>query len=163
MMNPQKHGTAKSRNGCRDSVVDRIVRSYNLLSQGVNPTFLAKMNLTTAQMKVLVLFADKKKYSMGELSALYAVSVSTMTSMVDRLCLNGMLKREQDPTDRRIVMVGLTLKGRRATERLMNARREILENFLKTLAPEEVKRFDKAMHDAAYFLSRAREIIRSRN
>lgn len=144
-------------------MADRIVRSYNLLSQGVNPSFLAKMNLTTAQMKVLALFADKKKYSMGELSALYSVSVSTMTSMVDRLCLNGILKREQDRRDRRIVLVSLTAKGRRATDRLVHARREILENFLKTLNLDEVKRFDKAMRDAAYFLSRARETIRSRN
>jgi hypothetical protein len=34
-----------------------------------------------------------------------------------------------------------------------------LESFLYTLDEDEVKRFDRAMNDAAYFLGRARENI----
>ena len=141
--------------------IDRIVKAYNLVSQGLNPSFLTKMSLTTAQMKVLFLFEDNKKFSMGELSSLYAVSVSTMTSMVDRLFQNGMLKREQDINDRRIVLVSLTAKGRKVLTKLVDSRREVLEGFLHTIDRDEVKRFDHAMHDAAYFLGRARENIRA--
>ena len=143
------------------AVVDNMVRAYNLVSQGINPAFLAKMSLTTAQMKVLLLYQDRGKLSMGELSALYSVSVSTMTSMVDRLSLNGMLKREPDSSDRRIVLVSLTAKGKKVLTRLVNARREVLESFLYTLDEKEVKRFNRAMNDAAYFLGRARENIRT--
>ena len=142
------------------AVVNRIVKAYNLISQGINPSFLAKMSLTTSQMKVLLLFEEEKKFSMGELSALYSVSVSTMTSMVDRLFQNGILKREQDRNDRRIVLVSLTSKGKKVLIRLVDARREFLESFLYTLDENEVNRFNRAMNDAAYFLGRARENIR---
>jgi DNA-binding MarR family transcriptional regulator len=145
----------------RPEVVDSIVKAYNRISQGINPSFLAKMSLTIAQMKVLFLFEDNKKFSMSELSSLYSVSVSTMTSMVDRLFQNGMLKREQDENDRRIVLVSLTAKGRKVLTKLVDARREVLESFLYTLDEDEVKRFDRAMNDAAYFLGRARENIRT--
>jgi DNA-binding MarR family transcriptional regulator len=143
----------------RSEVVDSIVKAYNRISQGINPSFLAKMSLTIAQMKALFLFEDNNKFSMSELSALYSVSVSTMTSMVDRLFQNGMLKREQDINDRRIVLVSLTAKGRKVLTKLIDARREVLESFLYTLDEDEVKRFDRAMNDAAYFLGRARENI----
>jgi DNA-binding MarR family transcriptional regulator len=143
----------------RSEVVDSIVKAYNRISQGINPSFLAKMSLTIAQMKALFLFEDNNKFSMSELSSLYSVSVSTMTSMVDRLFQNGMLKREQDINDRRIVLVSLTAKGRKVLTKLIDARREVLESFLYTLDEDEVKRFDRAMNDAAYFLGRARENI----
>ena len=145
----------------RLEVADRIVKAYNLISQGINPSFLAKMSLTTSQMKVLLLFEEDKKFSMGELSALYSVSVSTMTSMVDRMTQNNMLKREQDRNDRRIVLVSLTSKGKKVLNRLLYARRKVLESFLYTLNENEVKRFSRAMNDAAHFLNRARENIRT--
>lgn len=145
----------------QDKTIDRIVKSYNLVSQGINPPFLAKMNLTIAQMKVLLLFEDRGKFSMGELSTLYSVSVSTMTSMVDRLFHNGMLKREQDENDRRIVRVSLTAKGEKILTKLVDSRRKVLEGFLYSLDKDEVKRFDLAMNDAAYFLSRARENMKN--
>ena len=141
--------------------IDRIVKAYNLVSQGLNPSFLTKMSLTTAQMKVLFLFEDSNKFTMGELSSLYSVSVSTMTSMVDRLFQNGMLKREQDKNDRRIVLVSLTAKGRKVLTKLVDSRREVLGGFLYTLDKDEVERFSRAMNDAAYFLGRAREDIRT--
>ena len=142
-------------------IVDRIVKAYNLISQGINPSFLEKMSLTTSQMKVLLLFEEEKQFSMGELSALYSVSVSTMTSMVDRMTQNNMLKRDQDRNDRRIVLVSLTSKGKKVLTRLVNARREVLESFLYTLDENEVKCFSRAMNNAAHFLSRARENIRT--
>ncbi len=131
------------------------------MSQGLNPPFLTKMSLTTAQMKVLLLFEDQEKFAMGELSSLYSVSVSTMTSMVDRLFQNGMLKREQDENDRRIVRVSLTSKGKKILKKLVDSRREVLEGFLYSLDKDEVKRFDLAMNDAAHFLARARENMKN--
>ncbi len=145
----------------RRSTVDNIVKAYNQVSQGLNPSFLSKMSLTMAQMKVLFLFEDKNKLSMGELSALYSVSVSTMTSMVGRLFHNGILKREQDENDRRIVRVSLTSKGVKILMELIDGRRKVLERFLYTLDKDEVKRFDLAMNDAAHFLSRARENMKN--
>ena len=151
----------KKKEKTQPAVVDRIVKAYNLISQGINPSFLTKMSLTTSQMKVLLLFEEEKKFSMGELSVLYSVSLSTMTSMVDRLFQNGILKRERDRTDRRIVLVSLTSKGKKVLTRLVDVRREVLESFLYTLDENEVKRFNRAMNDAAYFLGRARENIRT--
>ena len=151
----------KKREKSQPTIADRIVKAYNLISQGINPSFLAKMSLTTSQMKVLLLFEEEKKFSMSELSKLYSVSVSTMTSMVDRMTQNNMLKREHNLNDRRVVMVSLTAKGKKVLTRLLNARRDVLESFLYTLDENEVKRFSRAMNDAAHFLSRARENIRT--
>ena len=161
MKKPNVHEGQNEKEKSETAVVDSIVKAYNLVSQGLNPAFLAKMNLTTAQMKVLILFEDNNRFSMGELSSLYSVSVSTMTSMVGRLFQSGMLRRDPDENDRRIVLVSLTAKGKRVLTRLVNARREVLGKFLVTLDRDEVKRFDRAMNDAAYFLNRARENIRT--
>ena len=146
-----------------DREIDTIVSAYDAMSHAINPLVRLKLgiDLTLAQFKVLMGFELQGRYTMTDLRRENAVTVSTMTSMVDRMTQNNMLKREQDRNDRRIVLVSLTSKGKKVLNRLLYARRKVLESFLYTLDENEVKRFSRAMNDAAYFLSRAREEIRT--
>ncbi|MCP4714096.1 MAG: MarR family transcriptional regulator [Deltaproteobacteria bacterium] len=141
--------------GC-DATVTRILSAYNVISRSINPARLVRVNLTSSQIKVLFGFAGNESFSMGALSQLHGVSVSTMTSMVDRLIQNGLLKREKDETDRRVVRVCLSARGRKAVGQLMQARREALEAFLVKLDDGERGRFLASIEDVAYFLKKAR-------
>ena len=146
-----------------DREIDTIVSAYDAMSHAINPLVRLKLgiDLTLAQFKVLMGFELQGRYTMTDLRRENAVTVSTMTSMVDRMTQNNMLKREQDRNDRRIVLVSLTSKGKKVLNRLLYARRKVLESFLYTLNENEVKRFSRAMNDAAHFLNRARENIRT--
>jgi len=90
------------------------------------------------------------------------VSVSTMTSMVDRLLLNRLLKRDRDMSDRRVVRVMLTDKGKKAVQHLMEVRKEALQEFLRELNDEEIDRFLSSIEIVALVLSQAKKRVLSR-
>jgi DNA-binding MarR family transcriptional regulator len=61
------------------------------------------------------------------------VTSGTMTNRVDRLAARGLVQRSPDPADRRGVLVGLTVAGRRtvdaAFEELLRRERALLESL----------------------------------
>ena len=57
-----------------------------------------EIDLTTSQLKVLFLLYSAECASMGQLAASLAVTLSTVTGIVDRLVEHQMVVREEDPT-----------------------------------------------------------------
>jgi DNA-binding MarR family transcriptional regulator len=139
-----------------DALGNRIFQAYNEISKTINPSQLIKVDLTSSQIKVIVSFYHQKTFTMAELSKTHGVSFSTMTSMVDRLLQNGLLERQRDEVDRRIVLVRLSAKGKKMVDYLMKARRQNLEKFLCELTQDEVREFVKSIENVARHLSRAK-------
>ena len=135
---------------------DRIAEAYNVISRSINPRQMLNIQLTTPQVKVLMGFAEQELLSMGSLSRLHGVSVSTMTSVVGRLIEAKLLRREAHATDRRIVQIGLTERGRKITADLLTARRQALKRFLARLSAAEAKKFVSSIEYVAQCLSMAR-------
>ena len=70
-------------------IVERIVSAYNVISKSINPANLYKIELTSAQIKVLATFIERDCYTMTALSQLLSVALPTMTAMIDRLIQIG--------------------------------------------------------------------------
>ena len=141
--------------GLDDSII-RIVNAYNEISKCINPVQLIRVDLTTSQIKVLMSFFDRDNFTMTELSRSHFVSVSTMTSMVDRLIHNGFLERQKDENDRRIVRVFLTSYGKKTVRNLIKIRRKELEKFFLKLGQRERGQFVRSIESVAHYLSTAR-------
>jgi len=135
---------------------DRIAAAYNVISRSINPRQMLNIQLTTPQIKVLMGFAEQELLSMGSLSRLHGVSVSTMTSVVSRLIEAKLLRREAHATDRRIVQIGLTEQGRKITADLFKARHQALKRFLARLSASEARKFVSSIEYVAQCLSKAR-------
>jgi len=135
----------------------RIFAAYNEISKSINPAQLLKVSLTSSQIKVLSTFFDHDVFTMTELSRVNGVSVSTMTSMVDRLIQGGLLERQRDDADRRIVLVGLSAAGKKMLDHLTKVRRRELEKFLVKLTPGEVREFRDSIETVARYLAQAKK------
>lgn len=94
--------------------VERAVAAYETLMHRVAsahaPEFLA-VGVTMSQAKVLYLIQAEPGLRMSELSARLGVSLSTVSGVVDRLVDQGFLTRQDDPADRRQVMLRITDAG----------------------------------------------------
>ncbi len=134
----------------------RIVNAYNVISKCINPVYLAKVDLTSSQVKVLMSFSETKSYSMTELSRAHFVSISTMTSMVDRLIQSRLLQRQQDTADRRVVRISLTKEGEKILQHLIKVRKQELEKFFQSLSDGEKDQFVQSIENVAYYLSSAK-------
>jgi DNA-binding MarR family transcriptional regulator len=64
---------------------------------------------------------------------------STMTSLADRLERGGYVRRQPHPTNRRVIVLELTPKGRRAFQGELDFYRELIDRTLSPLG-EEAKR-----------------------
>jgi DNA-binding MarR family transcriptional regulator len=67
--------------------------------------------------------------------------ISTVSSALDRLEESGLVKRTRTATDRRMVCVELTSRGKRLADRLRDAHVLNCRNMLLRLTPEERDQF----------------------
>jgi DNA-binding MarR family transcriptional regulator len=131
--------------------------SYNDISRSVNPKGLLKIDLTTAQIKLLTCFSDNTQHTMSELSKKLAVSLPTITAMVNRLEHSKMVRRERDSNDRRVVKVSLTRTGYRELTRLVSIREKEMERILMKLTEDEMRNFLVSIETVARLLTKARQ------
>lgn len=94
-------------------------------------------DLTLEQFQTLRALSASDRLSIGALSALLRVDMSTMSRNVTVLERNGYLLRARSAEDARVVRVRLTAKGRRALESLRCDERDVLEDVFQRLpAPQ---------------------------
>jgi DNA-binding MarR family transcriptional regulator len=139
------------------TLIKRIMFSYNDISRSINPKGLLKIDLTTAQIKLLTCFSDIDHHTMSELSKKLSVSLPTITAMVNRLEISNMVRRERDNNDRRVVKVSLTRSGRRELTRLVSIREKEMERILMNLTEDEMRNFLLSIEAVARLLAKARQ------
>lgn len=82
---------------------------------------------------------------LGELAERVKCVRSNMTQLVDRLEADGLVKRTNDPADRRVVRAELTPVGR---ERAQNASRlvsQVESDFISSLSKEDREAIDRIL------------------
>ena len=87
-------------------------------------------DITIPQIKALVLLEQKEPLRMGVIADRLGITLSAMTSIVDRLVEKNLVERGSDPHDRRVVLCKLTDQGREEMRRFWRVGRE---KMLKTL------------------------------
>src|SRR5205814_10135014 len=104
----------------------RIASCYNLLMREARNRISDRWSLTLPQFDVLAELAraDDRGFTFIELSRLLLVTSGNLTGIVDRLEARHLVRREADPTDRRIIRVNLTDKGRTLTDEILPRHRE---------------------------------------
>ena len=101
--------------------------------------------VTPEQFGVLTQIEDRSSVSMSELAAARNVALNTTTSLVDRLVAAGLVERQSDPADRRVVRVAMTSRGRLLVARLRLVRRATVRRLLDELGDEEIDRVVAAL------------------
>jgi len=82
---------------------------------------MEKVDIPPAQMSTIMVLADQRQRTVGELSTEMRVSAPTVTGIIDRLQRSGLVKRQRDIKDRRVVHIALTTKGKKAIKHLQQA------------------------------------------
>jgi DNA-binding MarR family transcriptional regulator len=78
----------------------------------------ARLDLSPADGRMLAYLEARGPCPIGELQAIFGHKPSTLTSVVDRLAEQRLIRRKPNPADRRSVLVVLTGPGRAMAERV---------------------------------------------
>ncbi|MGH9387242.1 MAG: MarR family winged helix-turn-helix transcriptional regulator [Vicinamibacterales bacterium] len=106
------------------------------------------MGITAARASALSVAVFAGPVTLGRLAKAEQVSAPTITRLVVAMEEEGLLKREPDPTDRRVVWIRPTAKG---TRLLTAGRRRRVEAFARELSTLD--------QDSLSVLSRAAELL----
>jgi DNA-binding MarR family transcriptional regulator len=93
--------------------------------------------LSLQELKVIDFIGQRESPIMREVSEYMQVAVSTMTGIIDKLENKGLVKRERNNEDRRIIQVVLTNKGRKLVESYVENYMELSRRMLLALNDSE--------------------------
>jgi len=104
------------------------------------PADLLKLDLDFSKTELfsLIHLAGREKVTMSELVEYINTPMSTATGIIDRLEKKGFVLRGRSDKDRRIVVVGLSEKGREFYNELRRTFTSYLEYVLSDLSAEEM-------------------------
>lgn len=93
-------------------------------------------NLTLSQFVTLGALSERDCLA-NELAKRFSIAMPTVTQRVESLASKGLLERRDDPSDRRLVWLHLTEKGRRIFHHCRERLEERLAEVLASLPQEE--------------------------
>ena len=131
----------------KEQLTDRFAELVEQLNQRMHcepPDDWAALELTIPQIKALMSLRQGPE-RMGNISGVLGSTLSSTTSIMDRLVDKGLVQRAPDPNDRRVVTIGLTALGAGAVEQFWRIGRMKIEALAEPLNAGELKTVVAAM------------------
>ena len=97
-----------------------------------------KLDVPLAQLKSLFLIHIRGSINVRHLADDLGVTPGNVTSIVDRLVGQGLVKRRESPEDRRIVLLELTDKGRETINNIHETGMGHMKRILERMSPEDI-------------------------
>jgi DNA-binding MarR family transcriptional regulator len=102
-------------------------------------------SLSIVHLTVLALLESQGPLSMSAVAEALDVSQASATGIIDRMEERGLVHRQRDDEDRRVVAIHLADAGAAVSAQLLERRREHLRQVLAELSEDEVTAFLKGI------------------
>ncbi len=106
---------------------------------------VSRYGLTQTQFFLLIALYEENGILITALARKVALDKSTLTSLLDRLERDDLIKRVAHPSDRRVIQIYLTPKAEALREELIRTYHEVNKYFLSRLSPEELRSFEEIL------------------
>ena len=136
--------TARRSTEVRD-ISDSLLPSLGLAFWRMKHAFEREVGLSTATWFLLSMLIEEDGISQGEVSHRFEVDPSRTTRLAQRLQDEGLLRRERDPEDNRVVRLYVTEEGRLLVESSQERRERFESRFRREFSPEELAEFRRAL------------------
>ena len=119
-------------------IVYNIVRTNAALSPFIDAA-LRDLHLTGAQMNALLVLRDAgvEGLPLSEIGRRLVVTKANVTGLMDRLERQGLVRRDGDAPDRRVIRACLTTHGSELLEKALPERDRVLSDLLEEMSLEE--------------------------
>jgi MarR family transcriptional regulator, transcriptional regulator for hemolysin len=127
---------------------DPLTKRLTFLGRAIKDEFsacLADFGCTIPTWAVLSQVHGSPGLSQAQLAASIGIEGPTLARHLDRLCLEGLVARERDPHDRRILRVTLTPRGVTRWEELKDVRTRFDDRLTRNLSADELAALDTAI------------------
>jgi DNA-binding MarR family transcriptional regulator len=129
-----------------EMIVDLLRRTIVELQPGVETLGEHWPQLTLQQLRIMHILYGDGPTRVSTLARRLQVSTPTVTGILDRLVQRGMTSRDDDPSDRRVVLNVLTALGLQVIESLHPVQSEHLNQLVERLTDAERRALADGLH-----------------
>lgn len=116
-----------------------------LTSENTQAIYRRRHDLTRPEWRVLVNLAEAESLTASELCERVPAHKTKVSRALASLEAKGWLTRRTDAADRRVAHASLTLKGKRAFNRIRPEMEQATEALLAPLTPEDRQKLDEGL------------------
>jgi len=136
------------------AVVEELLRLVANVVRKRGRDILSDFDITPPQFQALLVVADEEGITMGELCQRMYLACSTATDLIDRMEKAGLLSRERDQQDRRVIRLQVSPRGHEIMKSVLEARRRYLEGVLAHMDPGEIKALTRSLQQVHQLMSK---------
>jgi len=132
----------------RQKLIRNVIELLNGVSRNLRDDSITSwitLNLTMSQFKVLLLIAAQECTTTTQLAASLEVTPANITGMVDRLVSQGLVSRQENPDDRRALLLKATEEGKRFLAILREERMTQLSQVLEQMSGEGLSALEQGL------------------
>lgn len=107
--------------------------------------FAKSLGLSMPQFSILAQLHFRGACGMSEVSERFEITPAAASQLVEKLVQSGLIRREEDPNDRRAKFLDLTDKGKDLLRRNMEERYRWVNQLVEKLTPEERAKVAEAL------------------
>ena len=96
------------------------------------------LSMSTSQVKSLFCIIENEKVSSKKLADILDVTPANITGIVDKLIEQGLVRREENSQDRRVVFLAATEAGKKLVENLEQTASEHSSKMLSVMSEEDL-------------------------
>ncbi|MDP6509226.1 MAG: MarR family transcriptional regulator [Chloroflexota bacterium] len=143
---PNKELAITGQDADRAALIEELIEADRRLVNAVQriTTPIESPDISLAQARMLFFIISHGPTRMGRLAQLLDVTMPTVTGTVDRMVQRGLVERQADPGDRRVVLVAMTEQGRVELEQLVGVRSKVMRQMLARMTRAEMEQLREA-------------------
>ena len=116
-----------------EGLLNELVLAFNLQRQSI----LNGYHVTELEVDIISYLNDEEQKKMKEVGEYFNIKLSTLTSTIDKLEKNKLVKRKNSKEDRRVIYIRPTAKGLNLLTELSQTMNEISEVIARSLKQNE--------------------------
>lgn len=109
------------------------------------PREILEMDITMPQLKTLLLLFLNGSMRMSDLASDLGVTLATATGLVDRMVERGIVMRQSQPEDRRVVLCQLSDSGQMMVSRIWESSKNRSRELLESLDTAKLQTFSEIL------------------
>lgn len=128
--------------GQKTDLLDEVMDQIDELMSYQRRAFCAHgphRELSLPQLFLLITLHERGTLTVSALAELLGVTAPSASALIDRMEERGLLGRERDAVDRRVVHVAITEEGHTLLDEMVGMRRDRLRQVLTRMDPDELR------------------------
>ncbi len=141
-----------------DDMLDDVEAVIPLLHRTVLRPHGLLHNPMSSDFKVMGILMRHGPLPMSRIGTWLGISKPNMTAIIDKLIAEGRVERRQDPEDRRVVVVSLSVSGKEYMDACWREARESVRAKLSTLSEKERDTLYNSLENIRMILAKLSEM-----